>query len=524
MTTCCRRWTWCLAVAGLLLASLAGCSDERDWDGNQPLLWDVGPDADVADAGDAGAPSFCEEHPNAPECQPAEGEGEGSAEGEGEGPAEGEGEGPAEGEGEGEGPAEGEGEGPAEGEGEGPAEGEGEGEGPPCIPAAEVCNGVDDDCNGATDEGLQVLAGAELRVTDDPNHSTAPSLVWDGEHYGVAWTDSRDGDSTEIYFNGVLADGRLSGAADRRITNAPDSSNSPVLVWAGGVWGLVWRDSRDDDKPVTYFARLAADGQRLGGELALLNRGESHHQPALVWKGDGFGVAWQGLRQDVRTIYAAQLGAGGALVGEPTAVAEDVRDPRDGPALAWSGAELALVWSTNPNEGLHGIWFARVAANGALIGDTVRVTGDGCRQPEHMELLWNGQEYGLVWSDIRDLNREIYFVRLSREGNVLRGDVRITHANRVSDEPSLLWDGLEWRLAWRDERNGGGGSDVYVTRITPAGDRVGPDVRITNGAGLARGPSLAWTGSELGVAWSDNRHDRKKEIYFARGPFGCPRP
>ena len=62
-------------------------------------------------------------------------------------PGEGEGEGE---EGEGEGPSEGEGEGPSEGEGEGPAEGEGEG--PACEPHDEVCDGRDNDCDGRTDE------------------------------------------------------------------------------------------------------------------------------------------------------------------------------------------------------------------------------------------------------------------------------------------------------------------------------------------------------------------------------------
>jgi len=85
------------------------------------------------------------------------GDGPGS-DGEGEGPtAEGEGEGAAtEGEGEdgseGEGPAaEGEGEGPpTEGEGE---RGEGEGEGEACrSPSREVCDSLDNDCDGETDE------------------------------------------------------------------------------------------------------------------------------------------------------------------------------------------------------------------------------------------------------------------------------------------------------------------------------------------------------------------------------------
>jgi len=89
----------------------------------------------------------------------------------GDGPAgEGEGEGgrpPVEGEGEAGGEGEGEGEGAAEGEGEGPGEGEGEGEGePPCVPApdgVETCNDRDDDCNGLVDDvpGVGEVCGAD---------------------------------------------------------------------------------------------------------------------------------------------------------------------------------------------------------------------------------------------------------------------------------------------------------------------------------------------------------------------------
>ena len=108
-----------LLLATILAVSLAACASDRRGRGGGG-----------GGGGGGGLP-------------PGEGEGdEGEGEGEGEGPAEGEGEGAAEGEGEG----------PSEGEGEGEGPSEGEGEGPACVPEAETCNGVDDDCDGRIDE------------------------------------------------------------------------------------------------------------------------------------------------------------------------------------------------------------------------------------------------------------------------------------------------------------------------------------------------------------------------------------
>ena len=55
------------------------------------------------------------------------------------------------------------------------------------------------------------------------------------------------------------------------------------------------------------------------------------------------------------------------------------------------------------------IYFARLASDGSVLGDLVRVTSsDGdARAPS---LVYNGETYALAWQDSRDGNDEIYFV------------------------------------------------------------------------------------------------------------------
>jgi hypothetical protein len=49
--------------------------------------------------------------------------------------------------------------------------------------------------------------------------------------------------------------------------------------------------------------------------------------------------------------------------------------------------------------------------------------------------------------------------------------------------------------------------------------RVG--LRVSNNPGTSFLPSLAARGDEFAVSWYDNR-DGNQEIYFSRGPMGCP--
>ena len=65
-------------------------------------------------------------------------------------------------------------------------------------------------------------------------------------------------------------------------------------------------------------------------------------------------------------------------------------------------------------------------------------------------LAWNGAEYGVVRTDDRDGNLEIYFFRLDEAGQQ-SGDVRrITNSPELSIGPSIVWTGAEYAIAWQE--------------------------------------------------------------------------
>jgi hypothetical protein len=79
--------------------------------------------------------------------------------------------------------------------------------------------------------------------------------------------------------------------------------------------------------------------------------------------------------------------------------------------------------------------------------------------------------------------------------------------------PSLAWTGSEYGISWDEERDGN--YEIYFAWLDPSGQKIGSDVRVTWDSAYSLNPSLVWTGSEYGVSWNffqDGKHD----IYFAR--------
>jgi len=141
------------------------------------------------------------------------------------------------------------------------------------------------------------------------------------------------------------------------------------------------------------------------------------------------------------------------------------------------------------------------------IGTDVRVSHGEDLSTDSV-MVWTGSGFGLSWQDRRDGNFGIYFAFLSADGETVVPEFRVTQAVNDAVYPSMAWTGSEFGVSWQDNRAGTYPYFIpyliYFTRVSVDGDTVGPELRITFAYDESDYyPSLAWSGSEFGLGWTD---------------------
>ncbi len=394
----------------------------------------------------------------------------------------------------------------------------------------EICDGIDNNCDGQVDnqgacsppcQSLQKV-GADVQETDDPALSWTPALVWTGTGYGVAWSDFRDGDGDfdEIYFARLSGSGAKIGD-DLRETAAPFGSSSPRITWTGSGYGLVWQDMRNSISALeghweVYFAYLNADGVKVSDDVRVTDNASDllsdSSEPSVTWTGSEFGIAWRGASD----IYFVRLDPSGARIGSAVRV---TAPPGGGlhPAIVWTGTEYGLIW-VHYHDSIVDILFTRLDATGARMGPDVLVSSALNDIDAAPALIWTGSEYGIAWRDGRARNPEIFLARLTASGLKVGDDIRVTNDPGQSMNPSLVWTGSEYAVAWADDRDGN--FETYLALVDGTGVKSGPDLRVTTDTAYSASPVLAWSGSEFAMTWRDSRPGNN-EIFFARLACNC---
>jgi hypothetical protein len=363
--------------------------------------------------------------------------------------------------------------------------------------------------------GPPVLTLSDSRISNALERSINPSITWTGSEFGVAWEDYRTY-FYQIYFARISASGVKIGA-DVRITSTTEYATSADIVWTGSEYGVSWTDSRYAGNREIFMARISSTGSKIGADRRITNDPDNSRGSSITWSGSEFGVAWDDDRDwGDQEIYFARISSTGSKIGGDVRITNSTGRSTY-PAIEWTGSEYGIIWKderTAPGQ----VYFTRVSPAGSKIGSDVVVSSS----PELIyepALGWTGSEFGACWRDTRDWNREIYCCRFSPDGTKIGSDIRITNDVSVSEEPTIAWAGVEYGISWIDERDGD--REVYFARLSSAGVKIGADTRVTSYIGTAYHTDSIWTGSALGLSWSDGRYADRGEILFGLFDY-CP--
>jgi len=381
--------------------------------------------------------------------------------------------------------------------------------------ATEVCDGYDNDCDGAIDSSVQCAGTCDLPddspqdtgVTNSPQTAGFPTAFWNGAEYGVAWTDTRNG-TQDVYFARLTSTGARVGP-DVRISTEPGAA-VPSIVWTGLEYGIVWRTLRANASPLkdVYFARVGADGTLLQSERRLTESPASFApSPTVVWTGSEYGVAWLDQRSGDLQTYFARLDARGEPIGVHIQLTERTSGER--PALVWTGSSYALLWAKyDPVTFYGGTWLSRFDLQGRKLAPDQHITTTST-----VSMAWNGTGYGVAACD-SSVGGTTRFLRLAADGGVL-GDTTVIASSSCS--VSLAWTGSEYAIAFA----AGQPTAALVLRLDVDGTRIGAVLRVSDGDSNAAPRSLVWSGSEYAVVWDELR-DGDQEVYFDRIRCACP--
>ncbi len=339
-------------------------------------------------------------------------------------------------------------------------------------------------------------------------------MVWNGRHLGIVYPHEAE-EGPRLRFALVALDGEVLtepvDLLDRR-------TSTVVIAWTGAEYGVAWADDRFDEvggarNVEVYFRRISRAGELLGDEVRVSDAPGWTWPGGLVWSGAAYGLLLTQRYEDGpnRAVHFARLDAQGRRLGEVVRL-DDSESGIYASALGWGGERFAAAWRQGSGTSSWNIHVRLVSAEGEALGEPVQLSRTR-RQSENPSIAWSGEAFGVAWNDHAGEGAGVFFRRVRADGSV-DGDVQQIADAEFSGRPSFLaWTGVDFSLAWSTIPR------LYFTHLTAAGERRGTDawLAVPGDQIQAHGRQVLWAGDRFAAIY--NRAD---DLHLLTGPMTCP--
>lgn len=381
----------------------------------------------------------------------------------------------------------------------------------------EVCDGVDNDCDGTVDNGARFVpqGGDAIRLSGDIAPAGAGGLAWSGASYAAIYGGTTQGFS--VFRSLVSSEGKPLPPGEQLITPRNGDASGGPIVWIGDRYGVAWQDRRDGDYEV-YFSLLDQDGSKVqGGDRRISNARGFSVNVSLTWNGSEFILVWQDERYGFFDLFAQRIDVDGNLIGDNVQLTNASSGfENEAPVVAAGTGSVGVAWSSG-DASTRRIHFQTFTTELEPLSTPVTLVGGGSGAV-YPTVVWNGDRYVVAWYDKLASPKAIYAATVSEDGVVLTPPRPISNPGPFrSRYPFLLPLGDRLLAIYSDDRDQNDGYELYAVMVSSALDPLSAEQRLTFAARDSISPIAAFgPNGDVGIIFRDDREGGEHHVFFTR--------
>jgi hypothetical protein len=185
------------------------------------------------------------------------------------------------------------------------------------------------------------------------------------------------------------------------------------------------------------------------------------------------------------------------------------------PAIAVSGSLVIATWDEYNADNMD-IYY-RYSTDGGVTWSAINPVSTDPSGQSKSSVAINGSTVHVAWTDSRNGSTEIYYKQSADGGLTWGTDTRLTDDGGESHDASLAVTGSNIHVAWRDNRSNG--FNIWYKSSTDGGLTWGNDVQLTDDPANSIYPAIAASGNNVHVTWVDSRSSHS-DVYYKRSTDG----